>query len=77
MTKVILENIFTPFFSTKKKWGTGLGLALTSRVINVHGGTIDVESEPDKGTTFRIALPTHGPTRGKELADGKEGSGNR
>ncbi len=77
MSKVILENIFTPFFSTKKKWGTGLGLALTSRVINVHGGTVDVESEPGHGATFRIVLPTHGPRRSKEHADGQEGSGNR
>jgi PAS domain S-box-containing protein len=62
MSKVILKNIFTPFFSTKKKWGTGLGLALTSRVIDVHGGAIDVESEPGKGTMFRIVLPRSGPS---------------
>jgi PAS domain S-box-containing protein len=49
--------VFTPFFSTKKKWGTGLGLALTSRIIDLHEGQIVVESEPDKGTVFRITLP--------------------
>jgi len=74
MTKEILKNIFTPFFSTKKQWGTGLGLALTSRVIDIHGGTIDVESEPGKGTMFRIVLPTSDPKHAKESADGQEGS---
>ncbi|MEW6071542.1 MAG: ATP-binding protein [Planctomycetota bacterium] len=77
MTKGILKNIFTPFFSTKKQWGTGLGLALTSRVIDVHGGTIDVESEPGKGSMFRIVLPTSGPRQRKESADGQEGSADR
>ena len=61
MTEEIRKNVFTPFFSTKKKWGTGLGLALTARVIDVHGGKITVESEPDKGTTFRICLPLDQP----------------
>jgi PAS domain S-box-containing protein len=51
------EKIFTPFFSTKEEWGTGLGLASTLRIISMHGGTIDVESESNKGTTFRITLP--------------------
>lgn len=57
MTKEIMANVFTPFFSTKKKWGTGLGLALTSRIINLHNGQITVQSEPEKGTVFRITLP--------------------
>ena len=60
MTEEIIENVFTPFFSTKKKWGTGLGLALTSRIIDLHDGKILVESEPGKGTTFGIALPLKG-----------------
>ena len=57
MDPELAANVFTPFFSTKKKWGTGLGLALTSRIIVLHGGKIVVESEPDKGTVFRITLP--------------------
>jgi len=57
MTQEVLENVFTPFFSTKKKWGTGLGLALTSRIIDLHDGKITVESEPDQGALFRITLP--------------------
>ena len=61
MNEEIKRNIFTPFFSTKKTLGTGLGLALTARIISVHDGKISVESEPDRGTTFRIHLPLDGP----------------
>ena len=61
MTEDIRSNIFTPFFSTKKTRGTGLGLALTARIIKVHGGEVSVESEPDRGTTFHIHLPVDGP----------------
>jgi len=62
MTEEIRKNIFTPFFSTKKTLGTGLGLALTARIIRVHGGEISVQSEPDRGTTFRIRIPKDGST---------------
>ena len=65
----VMANVFTPFFSTKKKWGTGLGLALTSRIINLHNGQITVESELDKGTVFRITLPVDG--KGENLEDGR------
>ena len=60
MTEEIRRNIFTPFFSTKSSLGTGLGLALTARIIRVHGGEISVESEPDRGTTFRVRIPKNG-----------------
>lgn len=70
MTKEVKENIFTPFFSTKSKAGTGLGLSITSRMIGVHNGTIDVESEPNRGSTFRIVLPVNGTDRNKENIDG-------
>ncbi|NIO27750.1 MAG: PAS domain S-box protein [Candidatus Latescibacteria bacterium] len=65
MSGEVVKNLFTPFFSTKKQWGTGLGLALTKRIINLHGGTITVESKPDQGSTFRIVLPVHGPSEKK------------
>jgi signal transduction histidine kinase len=74
MSEEIRQNIFTPFFSTKKAWGTGLGLALTARVIKAHGGELTVESEPDRGTSFRIQLPVKGPKERKETDDGQAGS---
>ena len=49
-------RLFEPFFTTKKR-GTGLGLSIVRQIIDLHGGTISVESEKGKGTTFRIELP--------------------
>jgi len=49
-------KIFHPFYTTKKR-GYGLGMAITQRIVRSHGGTIQVESEKDKGTTFTIVLP--------------------
>ena len=51
-----LDKIFDPFFTTKSG-GTGLGLAIVDRIIEDHGGIIDVESETGRGTKFRIRLP--------------------
>lgn len=51
-----LERIFDIFYSTRKG-GTGLGLAIVDRIARRHGGTVDVESDPGKGTVFRITLP--------------------
>jgi two-component system sensor histidine kinase AtoS len=51
-----LKNIFMPFFSTKKE-GTGLGLSICYNIIKNHGGSIDIETEVNKGTTFIIKLP--------------------
>jgi len=53
-----LNRIFAPFFTTKKK-GSGLGLMIVQRIVRDHGGRIDLESAPGKGTTFRIWLPLH------------------
>jgi len=53
-----LDSIFRPFFTTKQK-GSGLGLSISKQIIQNHKGTIDVESEPNKGTTFYINLPLH------------------
>jgi PAS domain S-box-containing protein len=51
-----LDRVFNPFFSTKEG-GTGLGLALTQKIIEDHGGSIDVRSAPGAGALFRIVLP--------------------
>jgi signal transduction histidine kinase len=50
------ERIFEPFL-TMKTGGTGLGLAIVKKIVDAHRGTIEVESAPRKGTTFRILLP--------------------
>ena len=52
------ERIFTPYY-TSKKHGTGLGLAIVQSVVSDHGGRISVRSEPGKGTTFVIELPSN------------------
>jgi PAS domain S-box-containing protein len=52
----IVHKIFDPFFTTKPK-GIGLGLSITYQIIKKHGGTIKVESEWEKGTSFVINLP--------------------
>ena len=51
-----VARLFEPFFTTKRN-GTGLGLAITHRIIREHHGSINVESQVNKGTTFDILLP--------------------
>jgi len=50
-------KIFTPFESDKNKFGTGLGMPIAKQIVEQHKGRIEIESEPGKGTTFRIILP--------------------
>ena len=52
-----LEKLFDPFFSTKGHKGTGLGLSVSYGIIQSHGGDIEVESTPGRGTVFTIYLP--------------------
>jgi|BioPla2DNA2_1021312.scaffolds.fasta_scaffold06668_4 PAS domain S-box-containing protein len=54
--EAIVKKIFDPFFSTKQT-GSGLGLSIVYSVIQNHGGALEVQSEPHKGTTFTLLLP--------------------
>lgn len=53
-----LEKVFNLYFTTKAD-GTGMGLSLSHQIVTAHGGRLEVESEVNKGTTFRIYLPTN------------------
>jgi signal transduction histidine kinase/ActR/RegA family two-component response regulator len=65
MTPEVKQRLFDPFFTTKGKAGTGMGLAVSFGIIRRHEGSIEVDSEPGRGTTFKISLPkvsAAGPT---------------
>jgi signal transduction histidine kinase len=57
MTPEVQAKIWEPFFTTKGKEGTGLGLDISRKLIVSHGGTITFTSAPGAGTTFEIRLP--------------------
>jgi signal transduction histidine kinase len=59
----VLERLFSPFFTTKAN-GTGLGLAVTHKIVDDHGGRIDVRSQVGQGTTFTVFLPLQRPANG-------------
>ena len=53
----VKQKAFTSFFTTKERGGTGLGLLLTRKIVQQHGGSIVLESEEGEGTTFRLEFP--------------------
>jgi len=61
MAPEVLDKVFRPFFSTKPG-GSGLGLATTRKIVQAHGGRIEVQSEVGRGTKFTLCLPTTAPT---------------
>jgi signal transduction histidine kinase len=75
MNPDVLARVFEPYFSTKIS-GTGLGLPSVRRIVEQHGGVIDVTSEPGKGTQFTITLPaTAAAAGGGERLSGAGGDG--
>lgn len=53
----VIDHVFEPLFTTRKRSGSGLGLAIAQRIVEAHGGTIFVESDPGRLTTFHLLLP--------------------
>ncbi|MBK8976851.1 MAG: GHKL domain-containing protein [Planctomycetes bacterium] len=70
----VLERAFQPYFSTKKS-GTGLGLPTVRRIVEQHGGSVAVDSEPGRGTQFTIRLPADGGGGGEEVGEADTGTG--
>jgi signal transduction histidine kinase len=68
-----LKSIFDPFFSTKET-GTGLGLPISLGIIEGHGGTMQIVSKEDEGTTVIVELPLEGDNPDREFGDEKKDS---
>ncbi|HLM53728.1 MAG TPA: ATP-binding protein, partial [Pseudoxanthomonas sp.] len=78
MDEASLGQLFTPFFTTKRE-GTGLGLVSCKRIMERHGGRIEVRSQPGEGTTFELWLPLQkqGEASARAALPALEGRGRR
>ncbi len=65
-----LQRVFEPFFSTKGAKGSGLGLWVSSGIVQAHGGTLQVRSVMGRGTVFTLVLPVEGPSKDVPLTGG-------
>jgi CheY-like chemotaxis protein len=62
MSPEVQARVFEPFYTTKGESGTGLGLSMAFGIVEQHGGSISVHSEPAEGTTLQLTFPLHMPT---------------
>jgi signal transduction histidine kinase len=60
--KKVMRRIFEPFYSYGKRKGTGLGMATVKKIVEEHGGSLEVLSEEGQGTTVIMTIPDHGPS---------------
>jgi signal transduction histidine kinase len=73
MSAEVLSKVFMPFFTTKSVGeGTGLGLSVVHGIVTAHGGSIEAESKPGKGTRFRVLLPIAGPVETEKEERGEQ-----
>lgn len=70
MDSETLKRVYEPLFTTKEKKNAGMGLTVVQRIVNEHGGWIGAESEPGKGTSFKVYLPA-----AEKASRAQEGSG--
>ena len=76
MDSETLEKIFTPFFSSKGNKGTGLGLFISNKIVEQHGGEINVKSAPAQGSHFTVRIPKTLPESAKIKTTDEESNGN-
>ena len=73
----MIDHVFDPYFTTKHKSsmhnGTGLGLFIAYQNMQDHGGTIDVKSNPDKGSVFTLTLPVNNVNESSHTLDSRKG----
>jgi signal transduction histidine kinase len=71
MPPAVQEKVFEVFFSSRGG-GTGLGLPISRQIVERHGGTIELESKPGRGTLFRIRIPRNHPASTADAGGARE-----